>query len=350
VERTMGADRFVAGCPISVLQAVAGDLMAAGCDVDVLAEVSGDLVLLGGHLRLAAPVKQGLYGAGGRVSIDSAIQRNVRVAGGSVELGPNSKVAGNVSVAGGKVEIDGAIGGYLQAGAGRVRINGSVEGDVEVGADELELGPNAVIQGKLRYTSRQEIQRDASAVVRGGVERVERGEGWPASHHWMGGGKRAKHWIWSLGLLVAAAILVLALPQLFKGVAETARTRWGYSLLVGFILLVCVPVCALIAMVTVIGIPLALVVMALYLTVLLVGYVSAGIALGDAALQRWRSQSGANQGWRILAAVLGMLLISLLGRVPMIGWLVTLAAMLTGIGALLTQLRSGLTGHSAAKT
>jgi hypothetical protein len=41
-----------------------------------------------------------------------------------------------------------------------------------------------------------------------------------------------------------------------------------------------------------------------------------------------------------------MLLLSLLGRVPFVGWLVTFAAILTGIGALLVQLRSLLAGKS----
>ena len=343
-ERDLGADRFVAGCPVSVVRPVAGDLMAAGCNVEVLAEVDGDLVVTGGSLRIAAPVKQGLYAAGGRISINAEVHRNARIAGGRVELGPNAKVAGNVTVGGGQVEIDGGVGGYLQVGAGRVRIDGPVAGDVEIGADEVELGPNARIDGKLRYVSNEEIRRDPAAQVRGGVERVERGERWRASRHWLEGARHGLEWVWSLGLLLIAAILVTALPQLYKGVAETARARWAFSLLIGFIVLVCVPVAALIAMISVIGIPLALAMIALYLLLLLVGYVSAGIALGDVALQRWRAEGAVKPGRRTAAAVLAMLVLSLLGRVPFVGWLVTLTAMLTGIGALLLQLRFAPTG------
>ena len=244
-ERNFGTDRFVAGCPVSVVRPVAGDLMAAGCNVEVLAEVDGDLVVTGGNLRLAAPVKQGVYAAGGHVSIEAAVQRNVRIAGGRVELGSDAKVAGNVTVGGGKVEIDGAIGGNLLVGAGSVRINGPVAGDVEVGAGEVELGPNARVEGKLRYASREEIRRDSAAQVRGGVERIERGERWRASRRWLEGARHGVGWVWSLGLLLCAAILVTALPQLYKGVAETARARWALSLLIGFIVLVCVPVAAL---------------------------------------------------------------------------------------------------------
>lgn len=335
-ERKFGADRFAAGCPVSVVLPVAGDLLAAGCNVAVLAEVGGDVVAMGGNVLLAAPVKQGVYAAGGRVSIDAPVQRNVRIAGGRVDLGPNSIIAGNVTVGGGKVEIDGAIGGYLQVGAGSVRINGPVTGDVELGAGEVELGPNARIEGKLRYASGEEVRRDPAAQVRGGVERIER---WPAAHRWRGGARHGLGWVWSVGLLVIAAILVAALPQFYRRVEETARTRWALSLLVGFVVLVCAPVAALIAVITVIGIPLALLTIALYLMLLLVGYVSAGIVLGEIALQRWRADRAANHGWRIAAAVLAMLVLSLLGRLPFVGWLITFAAMLMGIGALLLQAR-----------
>jgi hypothetical protein len=272
----------------------------------------------------------------------------VRIAGGRVELGPNSKVAGNVTVGGGAVEIDGAIGGYLQVGGGRVRIDGPVAGDVEVGAGEVELGPNARIEGKLRYASGDEIRRDSAAQVRGGVERIERSERWPASLHSRGGARPGRGWSWSLGLLAIAAVLVAALPQLYTRVAETMRARWAFALLIGFIALVCVPVAALIAMFTVIGIPLALATVALYLALLVVGYVSAGVALGDIGLRRWSAERTASKGWRIAAAVLAMLLLSLLGRVPIVGGLVTLAAMLSGIGALLMQLHSAPTASPAS--
>ncbi len=345
VERNLGSDHFVTGCPAVVARPVAGDLIAAGCNVEVLSEVAGDLVAAGGELRLTAPVKQGVYAAGGRVVIDAAVQRNVRVAGGRVTVGPNARVTGNVTVGAGEVEIEGAIGGYLQAGAGKIRINGPVTGDVEIGAGELELGPGALIGGKLRYASKHELRRDPGAQVRGGVERIENAGGWPALEHWKEGARRGTGWVWSIGLWLLAAVLLIAFPQPYSGIASTVRTRWALAMLVGFITLVCVPVAALICVITLVGIPLALLAITFFILLLFAGYASAGIALGDAGLRQWSSERAAKLGWRIAAAVLAMVLLSVLGRIPLVGWLVTLAAMLTGIGAMLMQLR-----HACARS
>jgi hypothetical protein len=337
-EHDIGADHFIAGCPVHIAHPIAGDLMAAGCNVDVLAEVGGSLVAMGANLRISAPVKQDVYAAGGNIYIDAPVQRSLRVAGGKVNLGPNAKIGGNVSVGGGEVDIDGAIAGYLQVGGGTVRINGPIGGDVEIGTGNLELGPNTRIEGRLRYASDHDIILDPAAQVRGGMEKIERIPA--AQSRWHAHRGFAHGWPWSIGLMAIAAILCAALPQFYKNVAQTARTRWGFSLLIGFIALVCIPIAAVITAITIIGIPLALAMIALYLVLLLVGHVSAGISLGHIALQRWQAERFAQTGWRVGAAMLGMLTLSLLGRVPHIGGLVMSLAMLTGIGALLMQLRT----------
>lgn len=338
VERDFGTDHFTAGGTVSVTKPVAGDLVAAGGNVDVAAEIGGDAVIAGGNVRLGAPLRQGLYTAGGRVSVNTTVQRNARIAGGTVEIGPQAMIGGNVTIGGGEVRISGAIDGYLQAGGGRVIIDGTVGGDVEVGSGRVELGPNARINGRLRYASRDELQRDPGAEVKGGVERFSPRAAWPVPSGIQERAGRGVGWVWSIGLLTIAAILVAALPSVYTGVSATVRERWALSLLIGFIALVCIPVAALIAMFTIIGVPLALATIALYLALLLLGYVSAGISAGELALQRFQASRASHTGWRVAAAVLGMLAISLLGRLPWVGGLIVFAAMLLGIGALLMQL------------
>jgi hypothetical protein len=338
VARDLGPDHFVAGGTVSIDKPVAGDLVAAGGNVDVSAEVGGDAVVAGGNVRLGGAIKQGVYAAGGRVSINGPVQRNVRVAGGTVEIGPKAMISGNVTIGGGDVRITGAIDGYLQVGGGQVVIDGPVGGNVEVGSGHIKLGPNARINGKLRYASRDELKQDPAALVQGGIKRFS------PPGHWMprsGAPERAGRgisWVWSIGLMVMAALLVAALPDVYTKVRASVRERWAFSLLIGFIALVCIPAAALISMFTVIGVPLALATLALYFALLLIGYVTTGISVGTLALARFQAARASQTGWRVAAAALGMLAISLLGRVPWLGTLVVFAAMLLGMGALLMQL------------
>jgi len=339
VERDLGNDHFAAGCPVRVDRPVKGDVFLAGCSIDVEAAVDGDAIVAGGNVRIGAPVAQTLYAAGGQLTVNANVGRNARIAGGQVEIGPKAQVGGNVTVGGGEVRINGAVKGYVRAAGGKVLINGPVDGDVVATSGAVELGPNARINGQLRYASREEITRDASAQVQGGVERMQLEGGWPVPERAERSVGRRGGWAWSIGLMVLAGLLAAALPAFYARVSETLRTRAGMSLLFGFIAMVCIPAAALILLFTIIGVPLALATVALYLALLLVGYVSTGIGIGDWALTRFSPARVSQRTWRIVAAVLGMLAISLLGRLPYLGGFVVLVALLIGLGALVLQVR-----------
>jgi cytoskeletal protein CcmA (bactofilin family) len=328
-----GTDMFVAGGSPRVSAPVKGDLVAAGGELRISAPVAGDIMAAGGTVRIDAAAGQDVYAGGGQVEIGGSISRNARLAGGSVSVGPQARILGNASLAGGRLEMLGGIGGYLQAAGGRVFIDGRIDGDVEAAAGELELGPRARIGGRLRYRSGAPLKQDAAAQVRGGIERLDMPVRRVAKR------SAAVYGFWTLGLMLMAAVLMGVLPEFFGRVAETARARFGWSLLAGFVALAAIPAAALVLLITVIGIPLAGLTVLLYLVLLLVGYVCAGIALGDAALKRWLAGRAAHRGWRALAAAIGVLVVGLFALVPWLGALIAFLALIAGMGALLLPLR-----------
>jgi hypothetical protein len=336
VMRERGSDLFVAGNSPNVAQPVKGDLFAAGGDLRIAAPVQGDLLAAGGTLRVDGAAGQDVYAAGGQVALEGTIARNARVAGGNLSLGPQARIGGNASLVGRRVEVLGAIGGYLQAAGGQVLIDGPVGGDVDVAAGALELGARARIAGKLRYRGAEPLKQDAAAQVAGGIERLEMP---PRHKERQRGAGRAALGLWTLGLMVLAAVLAFALPGASARVLETARTRLGWSLLAGLIALATIPLAVVILLATVIGVPLALLGLIDYFALLLVGYVAGGAALGDAALRRWLAARAAQRGWRALFAALGVLAIGVLALIPWIGWLIALLALLAGMGAMVLQLK-----------
>jgi cytoskeletal protein CcmA (bactofilin family) len=335
VVRQVGGDTFVAGDSPRVSQPVQGDLVAAGGELRIAAPVAGDLIAVGGTLRISATAAQDLYAAGGQVELEGQVARNARVAGGSVSLAPQARIAGNASFAGGRIEVLGAVGGYLQAAGGRVLIDGRVAGDVDVAAGELALGPQARIAGKLRYRGGAPLRQDPDAQVQGGIERLEM----PVRHVAQRLPAPAAFGIWTLGLMVLAAVLVTAFPGISMRVTEAVRTRLGWSLLAGFLALVAIPAAVVVLLATVIGIPLALLALLDYFALLLVGYVAAGAALGDAVLKRWLAGRAAHRGWRALFAALGVLAIGLVALVPWLGALVAFLALIAGMGAMVLMLK-----------
>jgi cytoskeletal protein CcmA (bactofilin family) len=345
--RRFGGDLFIGGGSITQSDPVSGDFIAAAGSLDVDAPVTGDAITLGGKVRIGGDVGRSVYAAAGQLSILGKVGHNVRMAGGQAELGPKSEVAGNVSIAGGQARLLGTVRGHVQAAGERVLIDGPVTGDVVATARQVELGPNARIGGKLRYRSGEPLRQDPAAQVTGGVDVLvpalggaseaarrpaERHPPQPATGYHIA-------WVWTLGLMVLAGVLLAALPGFYAHVARTLRERPGMSLLLGFALLVCTPVAALLMMISLVGIPLGLFTTAVYLALLPVAYVSSAIALGDWALTRWQSERAAGLRWRLLAAALAVALLAALGAIPWLGGVVAFAALLGGLGALLLQTR-----------
>ena len=96
-------------------------------------------------------------------------------------------------------------------------------------------------------------------------------------------------WVWSLGLVVFAALLAGALPGPSQRLAQELRERPGMTTLVGFLALTAIPVAAVMLVFTIIGIPIALLAMVLYAALLMIGYVWLAVVLGGLLLDRFNA-------------------------------------------------------------
>jgi cytoskeletal protein CcmA (bactofilin family) len=329
-----GGDRFASGSSLEIQRPVSGDLFAAGGSVSIATEVRGDAVTAGRDVRIQGPVREGdVYAAGGRVVVNSEIEHNVRAAGGSVELGPQASVQGNVTLAGGSIQVNGPVHGYIQANGGRVYLNGPVDGDARVMARTVELGPAARINGKLIYSSRTEVKRDAGAQTNGGVERL------PGAGGWRGTGIWTFYVIGMLGLMLLAAVLIALLPGTFRRISGDVAARPWFDIGVGLLALVCIPVLIVLLLISFVGVPLALLLASSYLVLLMTGYVTGGIAIGEITLDRFEPSHSAQRSWQIAAGLIGVLVLLLLSRIPFLGGIIAFLSLLIGVGAIMRQLR-----------
>jgi cytoskeletal protein CcmA (bactofilin family) len=326
-------EQFIAGEDVRVEAATARDLFAAGGQIVVDGLAAQDVIAAGGSVRLRDMIVEDLTAAGGEVDVSGEVRGALIAAGGRLHQSPGSLVGDYALLAGGSLDLEGRIDGNLKAAGGHIRLSGEVAGDVDLWAGRVVLTPGARVGGKLTYRSDSEAEIAPGAVIDGGVERVKEGvfevSVLPAIGFALG------TWIVViLGLTLVGAVLQGALPEFLAETTLTLETRPWSSLGLGFALAVAIPVAAGILFFTVVGVPLALFLLALLAPTLAFALIAAAYWIGLRIGRLFaRSREGESLGRRILWTFLGLFVLGLAALVPFAGSLVLCIALSLGLGA-----------------
>jgi len=195
--------------------------------------------------------------------------------GDATYVGPHETVVDNAVAVMGPLTVDGTVDGNAVSVMGLNTVNGTVYGNAVAVLSDLKLGPNAHISGNAVSVGGQVI-KDPTAVVDGNIVPVNiggisvTGDG-TASSFWKHGLRLGRplaigphlHLLWYANLCFAAfyLILVLLFPSGITKCGNTLARRPGTTLLSCFLAMLGLPVLAILLIVTVIGIPVALIVL-----------------------------------------------------------------------------------------
>lgn len=323
-------DYVAAGRTVQISGTVNGDVYVAGGDVVVDGAINGDLLAVGGMITVSGTVSENLRAAGGHIVISGAIGRNSTIAGGNVELTPSARLQGELIAAAGDMDVGGTIVRNAKIAAMNATVSARIAGTLTVAARSVRLASNAVVEKHFRYWSGSDASIDEQATVFGRIVRKEIPESLAA---WSVEGVLAALWL-SLALVNFTSTLILGLFLIHVSPAHADRIgsiivqRPAASFIWGAVACVMTPILAALLMMTVVGIPLASLLLALYLMSLYVARIYVMVWAGHLLLA-W-SGKPIHPGW---AFVSGLVLYTVLGLVPIVGAFVSLSTFLFGMGA-----------------
>ena len=269
-----------------------------------------------------------------RVDLDN------KVAFGSTVRVGHDEVADDVTSIGGGLKVDGEVRGDAVAIGGEAKIDGRVTGEVVAIGGDVELGPDAEVLGDI-VTVGGRVSREDGATVLGEITEVDWGDfDWDWEGDWFEGW--SGDWFPRVGdrppffrmgkmfefvraivftglLIVLSGLVLLVSPRGVDRVRSAAVSAPWIMLAVGFgievLILPALIVASLLLIVTVIGIPFAVLLwpaalIALALALVL-GYTGAAAAAGDWFRNRFRGASRVPAG-SFGALALGVLTIQAL--------------------------------------
>ena len=327
---------YLSGTDVTVTAPLPADIAAAGGTLTLLNTVAGDALLAGGTVLVNKDITGDLRAVGAQVTVNGNVGGDLMLAGGSVVASTSARdariIGGNVRLAGGgeKTMVFGAT----------VELSGVFAGDVEVVAsDRLTLAEGTVIHGALKYDAPQQAGIPATAVIDGGVDYTGAASYLPTIEQaktFAIAGAGVLFVVRIIALLILAGLLAGLFPVFSQLVADRALSytpgRFVLLALLGFAIVVAAPVLILFLAISFVGIALAFVLGAAYVLLLALGYAYAGILAGSALSRGLLKQPLVT--WKV--ALVGMLVLYLIGSIPVLGGLVTCVLFLAATGAILS--------------
>jgi cytoskeletal protein CcmA (bactofilin family) len=339
-----------AGEHVSVSGMIDDDLYLAGGQVDLYASVAGDVVVAGGQLNLEGNVRADVTAAGGDIELRGTVGDDARIVGGNLrvlakinddlvaaaghlQVASTSDIGGSAWLAAGEVLVDGKIRDELHAQGGEVIITGSIGGNTEIWAEDIEIGSSAIILGNLRYKSPNPAIIADGARIEGTITHVPvETLAAPVIAGFLLGCVFIL-----LSLVITSAVLYLVFPGVASACSKTISDKPWTSLGYGLAVFAAVPFVAVLLLSTGIGVFLALLLLAAYFVMLLLGYIAGAYYVAELGMRKFNKDK-AGKTMHVISLGLALAVLFIVNIIPIFGSLLNWLVLLAGIGALKLQL------------
>ena len=323
-DEVIHGDLFVAGGQIRMEGTVEGDLYIAGGDVEVSGHVLGDLLSSTGSLRVGGQIDGNIRSYAGNLTLKGTVGHSVTVAGGDINLDRDSKIGGSVTAFAGREIVDGHVGRDLLAMGGQLTVGGTVTGSVKAKGGELNIDSAAQIGGPVDFEGDKAPEVSSQAKLASPVhfQKSRRGEDYASVHHWV--------WqvIWAAAFVLFGLVLFALMPKFSEDAVKSAE-HYGASAGLGVLVLFGVPIAAVIACITVVGLFIGISTFFLWFASLYVAQVVVGAVVGQWLMGR------TNELWPLIGRMaVGLVLVRLCTTIPHVGGWVKFVAILWGMGAI----------------
>ncbi|HEY5079164.1 MAG TPA: RDD family protein [Opitutaceae bacterium] len=261
------------------------------------------------------------------------------------DLTVDGNVNGNGVAVLGSALINGNVDGNSVAVLGPSTINGTVHGNAVAVMGNLTLGPNARVDGNAVSVGGNVI-KDPTATVGGQIVPIYFGvnpNSPEATSIWRHSILRGRplafgshfgiYWILNLCIVAIYVLLALIFPNGVTKCADTLQHRPGITFLTGFLAMLGIPVLFILLCVTVIGIPVALIILPLG--------IGACVLFGKTAVYALIGRSVLNRKVQPVAALLvGVVIVLVLFAIPLLGLMLWILIAFLGFSCALATLFS----------
>lgn len=219
--------------------------------------------------------------------------------------------------------------------AGNASINEGISSDLFAGVSKLSLFDKAKIKGNLTYWSDENAYISKGASIEGKIIKQNPPQVQPnkiglgISNFFKTIFKIVQILDLAITLLVGI-LLIRFLPVFSKKASDTILEHPKLSALIGFLVLFLTPILSIMLAVTLVGIPIAFFIFMLFLLYILLGKIFISYTIGR-KIAHYTNQN-LQETWSF---IIGVITLSILAFIPIIGGIISLIALVLGIGGVI---------------
>lgn len=264
---------------------------------------------------------------------------------GNITIQKDQVIDGDVNTLAGNITVHGTVYGDVTSVAGNITIYGKVDGDVHTTGGNIYLKKNAEVSGDVTVVGGK-VYKDPDASLTGSItQMVETDESVLEirdQHIQLPPNIEISPYVpWYLliwgavtGLvswLALGAFLMLFFAKQVSRLAEKVDQRPGYYFLIGLVGYLLFPPLLVLMVITIVGIPLALILILMVILGTLFGQLAVARSLGERVIQRfsWKYDTEMSR------VLIGLVMIFLVTLIPVIGWVFFFATACIGFGTVL---------------
>ena len=324
-DENIKGDIFLTGNHVRVDGTVDGDVFAFGQQLDVAGHVTGDVICFAQGTRISGQVDGNIRAFTNNITISGDIGRNVLSFNEVLNLDATGKIGRSLTVFGQTLTIDGKIGRDFLAFFDQATLSGNIGGSLQGKGKSLMIGSTAEIGGKAEFEGAKPATLSAGAKLASPLQFTKHA---PHTDHDRGVGYYIWRLIWTAAFVLLGLVIYGLFPRFAADTVE-AGEHYGAAFGLGVLVTFGLPIAAIIACITIVGLLLGISTLFLYLFVLLCTGIVVGTIVGQWLLGR------TSEYWPLVARMaLGVLLVRLVTSIPFIGFWAALAVVLWGMGAI----------------
>jgi cytoskeletal protein CcmA (bactofilin family) len=312
---------------------VTGDVVIATKDYTITGEIHGNVNSLSQGATIRGNIGKTARLFAQTIIIHGQVGNNLLAFGQDIDISEDSRIGRDASLFGEDVSFSGEVGGNMTVECGQVYIAGKIDGDLYIEAEKITVVSPAEITGDIIYKSGKKIRIEEDVIVGGEIQ-------WEET---VAKEKSDDGIAWPLRILLFFASLVTGL-FIIGFTNRHARLSSDHiiqkpvvSLGLGFVAFCGIPVAIVVLLALIISIPVAIILLFAYTVFFYIAKIYVAIAVGRLGIRAFRRDADPKQGWSLL---FGLIILTILFVIPVLGWFVYFAVLFWGMGALLLGMRS----------